>query len=167
MRKVATFWNDETKYSLRYLPTSGLARAFTRSASALFQVKRGSSKLPETCKTKTSFCSFLARWAAALGVSTNSTLVPNEPQLPSACFNSSGGSAAPSSPSPRSGTRHQLALLRKRRQGMVDLLWTEPDRGLYIDKTSVGRRSFLADTACYKPPHRRTTSSRSSRVSLS
>src|SRR5262249_56059847 len=41
---VATFWNDETKYSLRYLPTASFANAPTRSASALFQVKRGSSK---------------------------------------------------------------------------------------------------------------------------
>src|SRR5262249_26101531 len=74
--KVATFWKEAQKYSLRYLPTSGLANAFTRSASALFQVKRGSSKLPETCNTKTSF-SFLAAWrAASEGVSKNSTLVP-------------------------------------------------------------------------------------------
>src|SRR6516162_7819619 len=81
MRKVATFWKEEAKYSLRYLPTSGLASALTRSASALFQVKRGSSKLPETCRTKTSFCSFLASRAASLGVSTKLTRVPCEPQL--------------------------------------------------------------------------------------
>src|ERR671926_1642114 len=95
MRKVATFWNDEAKYSLRYLPTSGLARAFTRSASALFQVKRGSSKLPETWSTKTSFCSFLALVAAWLGVSKKSTLVPCESQPPSALagtrFSAGGG----------------------------------------------------------------------------
>jgi hypothetical protein len=41
---VATFWNDAQKFSLMNLPTSGLLSAFTRSASALFQVKRGSSK---------------------------------------------------------------------------------------------------------------------------
>src|SRR5256885_15456948 len=41
---VATFWNDDTQFSLRNFPTSGLARAFTRSASALFQVNCGSSK---------------------------------------------------------------------------------------------------------------------------
>src|SRR5262249_1738132 len=88
--KVATFWKAETKYSLRYLPTSGLARAPTRSASALFQVKRGSSKLPLTCNTKTSFSSFLACLAAADGLSANSTLVPKLPQDFSAFFSTSG-----------------------------------------------------------------------------
>src|SRR5438067_6627588 len=87
MRKVATFWKEQTKDSLRYLPTSGLARAFTRSASALFQVKRGSSKLPETCSTKTSFCSFLAISAALLGVETKSTWVPKDVQTPSVLSN--------------------------------------------------------------------------------
>src|SRR5260370_6696461 len=83
MRKVATFWKELTKLSLRYLPTSGLANAFTRSASALFQVKRGSSNLPETCSTKTSFCCFLASSAALLGVDTKSTPVPKVEQEPS------------------------------------------------------------------------------------
>src|SRR5262249_39243416 len=81
MRKVATFWKEATKCSLRYLPASGLARAFTRSASALFQVKRGSSKLPERCSTKSSFSCFLANLAASAGVSTNCTEVPKLPQV--------------------------------------------------------------------------------------
>src|SRR6266404_621496 len=79
MRKVATFWKEETKYLSRYLPTSGFARAFTRSASALFQVKAGSSKSPETCKTTTSFSSFSALRAAALGECSKWMLVPNSP----------------------------------------------------------------------------------------
>src|SRR5262249_33249572 len=80
-------------------------RAFTRSASALFQVKRGSSKLPETCSTKTSFSCFLAIRAASLGVSTNSTLVPKEPQecsLASFSKELSGLSEARTSPQLRS-----------------------------------------------------------------
>src|SRR5579883_3398299 len=80
MRKVATFWKEDTKYSFRYLPVFTLANAFTRSASALFQVKRGSSKWPETCRTKTSFSSFWALRAASDGELTNSTWVPKRPQ---------------------------------------------------------------------------------------
>src|SRR5262249_10043067 len=76
IRKVPTFWKEEQNDSLMYFPTSGLARAFTRSASALFQVKSGFSKLPEMCSTKTSFCSFFACVAASDGVSKNCTLVP-------------------------------------------------------------------------------------------
>ena len=34
---VATFWNDETKYSLTYLPTSSFASAPTRSARRCFR----------------------------------------------------------------------------------------------------------------------------------
>src|SRR5262249_43160784 len=94
--KVATFWKEETKYSLRYLPTSLFARAFTRSASALFQVKRGSSKWPETCRTKTSFCCFFASSAASLGVSTTSRAVPW--QASSSFLDLSPGGAAASGP---------------------------------------------------------------------
>src|SRR5205807_9994074 len=50
---------------------------------ALCQVKRGSSNLPETCSTKTSFCCFLASSAALLGVDTKSTPVPKVEQVPS------------------------------------------------------------------------------------
>src|SRR6516225_2888434 len=110
MRKVATFWKEQAKYSLRYLPTSGLARAFTRSASALFQVKRGSSKLPETCRTRTSFSCFLATFAASLGVSTNSTDVPNEPQDALGFSNGSLSlSAARAAPTPSSEARQRPA----------------------------------------------------------
>src|SRR5262249_17146720 len=64
------------KYLLTSLPTSSFARAFTRSASALFQVKLGSSKYPETCKTSTSFLSAAARLAASAGEATKSMAVP-------------------------------------------------------------------------------------------
>src|SRR5438477_11872041 len=67
IRKVPTFWNDEQKYSSRYLPVSALASAFTRSASALFQVKSGSSNSPEIWRTKTSFSSLSAARAASDG----------------------------------------------------------------------------------------------------
>jgi hypothetical protein len=58
--EVATFWNADTKWRLRYSPTSAPARAFTRSASALFQVKPASSKLPETCNRNVSLPSAAA-----------------------------------------------------------------------------------------------------------
>src|SRR5262249_18625050 len=114
MRNVATFWKEETKYSLRYLPTSGLARAFTRSASALFQVKRGSSKCPETCSTKTSFSCFFASTAASDGVATNSTLVPWVWHVPSprAPANPGRASASPSTaPNSQRLMSHLLRLL--------------------------------------------------------
>src|SRR5262245_24564202 len=129
MRNVATFWNDEQKYSLRYLPTSGLARAFTRSASALFHVKRGSSKLPDTCRTKTSFCSFFAFAAADDGVSKNSTLVPWSPQPPSALVGGAAGlplagtvfsSPARAGPQPATAARHRPAAARNRKRCMWD-----------------------------------------------
>src|SRR2546422_7776216 len=76
MRKVATFWKELTKCLLRYAPTSGLAKAFTRSAWALFQVNFGSSKYPETWRTKTSFSSFFALSAASEGEPDHTTEVP-------------------------------------------------------------------------------------------
>src|SRR5262249_17028051 len=90
------FWNDETKCSLRNLPTSSLARALTRNASALFQVKRGSSKFPLTWRMKTSFSSFLARAAASFGESTNSTDVPHEPSASAGPATIAAPSRAPS-----------------------------------------------------------------------
>src|SRR6476660_9250409 len=92
---VATFWNDEQKLSLTNLPTSGLARAFTRSASALFQVKAGFSKCPDTCRTMTSFSSFLACLAASAGVSSKCTDVPYSPHVGSFCGDLDLPAAAP------------------------------------------------------------------------
>src|SRR5262249_28201328 len=119
-------------------------RAPTRSASALFQVKRGSSKLPLTCNTKTSFSSFLACLAAADGLSANSTLVPKLPQDFSAFFSTSGdggrpgrgcGSEAQTTPSPSSGVS-KAALLSVRRRidvppwGLAPPLTTRASHGL-------------------------------------
>src|SRR6185437_14290587 len=94
MRKVATFWKEDTKYSLRYFPTSGLARAFTRSASALFQVKQESSKLPETCSTNRSLLSRRAVSAASAGWPRNWTLVPYVSLLGGVLFGAGGGASA-------------------------------------------------------------------------
>src|SRR5439155_20214434 len=57
------------------------ASAPTRSASALFQVKPGSSKLPETCSTNRSLCSRAACSAASLGLGRNATAVPQKSPL--------------------------------------------------------------------------------------
>src|SRR5262249_976179 len=95
--KVATFWKEEQKYSLTYFPTSGLAKALTRNASALFQVRRGSSKLPETCNTKTSFSCFLAAVAASEGGSTNSMAVSWLLHVPGSFFSPAHPTPAPSS----------------------------------------------------------------------
>jgi hypothetical protein len=54
----------------------GFAKAFTRSACALFQVNFGSSKWPETWRTKTSFSSFFALAAASEGEPDHSIDVP-------------------------------------------------------------------------------------------
>src|SRR5262245_60797636 len=127
---VATFWKDEQKYSLTYLPTCSFARAFTRSASALFQVSFGSSNRPETCSTKTSFWSFLACLAASDGVSKNCTAVPWSPQPTVSAFFSlaagalSAGRSLPfSSLLPASnGASESPAAVTNARERMPDLL---------------------------------------------
>src|SRR5262249_46321005 len=65
----------------------------TRSASALFQVNRGSSKSPETWSTKTSFSSLRACSAASLGLSKKSMVVPWAVQAAPSVF-SAGGALA-------------------------------------------------------------------------
>ena len=62
---------------IQVIADSGLSNALTRTASALFQVKCASSKLPETCNTKVSLCSSLASRLASSGLRTNATVVPN------------------------------------------------------------------------------------------
>src|SRR5262245_56355395 len=149
MRKVATFWNEETKYSLRYLPTSGLARAFTRSASALFQVNLGSSKLPLTCNTKTSFSSFRAWAAASVGDSTNCTEVPNEPQLVASLSLTTTLSARAD---PASRARHRLAAVQLKPRmrsppgGVTPLFDRE---GPYTPSTARGDGRFGPGAGCY------------------
>ena len=81
----------------------GIGQGVHTDASALFQVKRGSSKLPDTCSTKTSFCSFLAICAALLGVATNSMVVPCAPQVASGLSLTINSGLAARRPSGRSG----------------------------------------------------------------
>ncbi len=65
MRNVPTFCVADTKCSFTKSPTVSFARAFTRSAWALFQVNPSSSMFPDKCSTNTSFCSFAARFFAS------------------------------------------------------------------------------------------------------